>query len=220
METIISRLFSKGALVMLFAMLSATGCRELTPQERHPALQGDFYDGNAEHRPGQPCLLCHGTKHVLGVPGGDAWEIAGTVYPELESPADAGLEGVRVEITDAEGELFVAVTNKAGNFLFEHDWKAKEPRDVEPGWVAVPKQPVFPLTVEVVKGEVRNKMHTKIWRTGGCADCHGATVNESSVGRVILFGEDGGDDDDDDDDDYRMRTHSGSVSTHSPELKQ
>ncbi len=71
-------------------------------------------------RPGDDCLRCHG-----GSPGGSAgqevrhatpWSLAGTVYPAVDANANAGIEGVDVQVTDAKGFAFTLHSNQVGNF--------------------------------------------------------------------------------------------------------
>jgi hypothetical protein len=71
-------------------------------------------------RPGDDCLRCHG-----GSPGGTEgmrvqhatpWSLAGTVYPSVDADANAGIEGVDVQVNDATGFAFTLHSNLVGNF--------------------------------------------------------------------------------------------------------
>ena len=165
----------------------AAGCLGTTPQEREPAVQGDYDDGDEEHRPGQPCLLCHGTGHLTKPPGGDVFVIAGTVYGTIDADEDDGLEDVAVVITDAQDREFTAMTNSAGNFMIDVDSGASAPRDKGKGKLGIPFTPTYPLSVVIRRDADEQVMRSHIWRDGSCAHCHGPTPGAASVGRVYLF---------------------------------
>lgn len=129
----------------LLAVSILGACIGTTPEERERAGLGPGDDGDAEHRPGQPCLVCH-----------DELAIAGTVYLTADDPDDAGLEGARVVLVDADGAEEEAVTNRAGNFMIERR-----------RW-----QPRFPVSVAVIHDGEEKAMETLIWREGSCAGCH------------------------------------------------
>ena len=123
------------------------------------------------HRPGQPCILCHGEylrEHPI-------MTVAGTIhaFPAADNPLP--VKGVTVRLTDAFGEQKEAGTNCAGNFFITEDqWK-----------------PAFPLRAEIeypVPGSVdstkRVVMSTRISRDGSCAGCHKGAPNQGSPGWV------------------------------------
>ncbi len=71
-------------------------------------------------RPGEDCLRCHGGS-PYGSQGQEVhhatpWSLAGTVYSEVNANANAGIEGVDVQVTDANGFAFTLHTNLVGNF--------------------------------------------------------------------------------------------------------
>ncbi len=169
------------------AVALTIGCLGVSPQEEEPTVQGDYDDGDEEHRPGQPCLLCHGTGHLNGAPGGDIFEVAGTVFGNIDDPEDDGLENVVVTLTDSTGFEFSARTNRAGNFMFDLDTGASAIRERDEGRTTLPQAPVFPLSVTISRGSEEQEMKTKMWRNGSCAHCHGPTPDQRSVGRVYLF---------------------------------
>ena len=68
--------------------------------------------------PGQDCISCH---HEGGEADGLRWTVAGTVYPALDAPEAAGVQGVRVRVSDVHGKLVQMVTNAAGNFYTAED---------------------------------------------------------------------------------------------------
>jgi hypothetical protein len=125
------------------------------------------------HRPGQPCLVCHGGSG----PGSPQWAVAGTVY--LDEVGTSPLVGGTVTVTDATGSERALGTNEAGNFYISTD-----------DW-----QPVYPLHVKLQSGNQTIQMNSRINGNGSCADCHlghtgQATSNE--VPAVYLNPVDGG----------------------------
>lgn len=120
-----------------------------------------------QHRPGQPCVLCHGG----GGPGEPNFSIAGTVYRQIDD--ERPLQGVQVDLVDSHGRTRRTFTNCAGNFyLTESDW-----------------DPRFPVWVTLRHGDIVNEMETPIFRDGSCAACHEGDPSPTSVGRVFLSDE-------------------------------
>jgi hypothetical protein len=74
-----------------------------------------------DHRPGQPCLVCHDNDFI----------VAGTVYDSADNPT--GVSDVTVHLFDYAGATHDAVTGRSGNFYV--------PRQ---RWT-----PVWPLKVKV-----------------------------------------------------------------------
>ena len=175
-----------GTVVLVTGLLGG-GCIVPPPEFDDPAVQGDYEDGDAEHRPGQPCLLCHTDNIQLSLL--PAWEVAGTVYGRIDDPEEAGLQGVEVLITDDTGFEITALTNRAGNFIVAVDTGVNAPRVDDEGVLAIPRELEFPLSVKIRRGADEQEMTTKIWRNGGCAHCHGPEPGAESVGRVYLFDE-------------------------------
>lgn len=106
-----------------------------------------------EHRPGQPCLLCHSE----GGPASRApFAIAGTVYDKISS--ETGTAGVAVYLVDSSGGRRVADTNAAGNFFItQSEWS-----DL-----------AYPFKVAVQKGNNTPQiMTTTVNREGSCNFCH------------------------------------------------
>lgn len=176
------------AASLLFCHSLWSACLATPPEQEEPAVQGDYEDGDEEHRPGQPCLLCHGETIFVPPPGPD-FETAGTVYGGDSDPEDSGIEGVDVIITDAMGREIVAVTNRAGNFMVEVSSDVNEPTQRDKGRLLIPWELEFPLSVRIRMGEIEQEMETKIWREGSCAHCHGPEPGADSVGRVYLYDE-------------------------------
>lgn len=115
------------------------------------------------HRPGQPCLTCHGGSG----PGPD-FETAGTIYETEGSTTPA--TGVEVTLTDKDGKAFVVVTNTVGNFYVEQQSYA----------------PAYPLYVAIAKGDTKQSMQTRIGRRTGCAECHRGGGSQNLVPAVYL----------------------------------
>lgn len=123
------------------------------------------------HRPGQPCVLCHG-EYLQENP---VMSVAGTIYafPAGENPLP--VKGVKVKLTDAFGAQKEAGTNCAGNFFIKvEEW-----------------DPAFPLRAELeypVPGSPdstkRVVMSTRISRDGSCAGCHFGKPLQNTPGWV------------------------------------
>jgi len=159
----------------LFAVLSlfVAACGNRAVDEKIAAL-GDEKPGVAPsefHRPGQPCVLCHG-EYLRADP---VMTVAGTIYAFPAADKPLPVKGVTVKLTDAFGDTHEAGTNCAGNFFIKADeWK-----------------PAFPLRAELeypVPGSLdstkRVVMSTRISRDGSCAGCHVGAPNQGSPGWV------------------------------------
>jgi hypothetical protein len=134
-----------------------------------------------EHRPGQPCVLCHSD----GGPASDhKFAIAGTIF-ETSSPDSKGAEGVQVFFVDASSAMRVYTTNAAGNFLIpESEWS-----DL-----------TFPFRVGLLKEGVNKNMpipmSSVVNREGSCNFCHRPNPGSpyaipgddprSSIGQIYL----------------------------------
>jgi hypothetical protein len=151
------------------------------------------------HRPGQPCLTCHGG---LG-PASEQFSIGGTAYETQRLPLADGapastsppLVGATVQLTDSS-ELTDAsdassgsatqttTTNSVGNFfILESDWA-----------------PVFPIgglaanhQIQICQGSCASStvakayMTTAIGRDGSCADCHFYPPGPLTAGPLYLM---------------------------------
>jgi hypothetical protein len=116
------------------------------------------------HRPGQPCLVCHGEEG----PASQKFVMAGTVYATQGQGAPA--DGVQVLIEDVNGSFFAVTTNQVGNFYISTaQWS-----------------PTWPAQVQISKGMSMQQMLTHIGRDGSCADCHTQTPGPTSAGPVYL----------------------------------
>jgi hypothetical protein len=128
------------------------------------------------HRPGQPCLLCHGPYKGAN----PQMSVAGTIFAY---PFDLGYEdgnpipavGVEVEISDSlnTSPPETPITNCAGNFYVTvQEWS-----------------PAYPLRAtvryEASPGDTdRVPMDTRISRDGSCAGCHDGKPDQGSPGWV------------------------------------
>jgi len=162
---------SRFVIALLALFVAACGNRavddriELLGDEKAGVPPSEF------HRPGQPCILCHG-EYLRENP---IMTVAGTIhaFPAGDNPLP--VKGVIVRLTDAFGDQKEASTNCAGNFFIkETEWK-----------------PAFPLRAEIeypVPGSLdttkRVVMSTRISRDGSCAGCHKGAPNQGSPGWV------------------------------------
>jgi len=124
------------------------------------------------HRPGQPCVLCHGEYEEED----PIMSIGGTVFqtPKKRIP----VENARVRVWDSSGEPpRDKLTNCVGNFWFtKEEWN-----------------PLFPLHIEIeyqLEGDDDFRvqpMLSRVGRDGSCAGCHQDTPEPNtqySPGRV------------------------------------
>ena len=114
--------------------------------------------------PGRECVGCHQQRGE-----GPSYLIAGTVYEMVHEADDCfGLDGVTVEITDANGSQWSLPTNDAGNFFLSESQ----------GPVA------FPYRAAVVMGGNRVEMVTP-QSDGRCLTCHTSTGAMGAAGRIM-----------------------------------
>ena len=151
------RLFAMVALALGATITSS--CFNPVHSDEVAAL-GDEVSGvrtGPTHRPGQPCLVCHGGSG----PASPEFEIAGTLYEYRDVPS-GGVEGVAVRLTDVTGKVVQLTSNRAGNFYLEKDRETL----------------YYPLMVELNDSRITDapagvkSMITTVGRNGGCAFCH------------------------------------------------
>jgi hypothetical protein len=154
------------ALVALVAPLALAACVDATHDEQVQALGGETpgVERGPLHRPGEPCLTCHGG---IG-PASHQFSVAGTVYI-VRGGSDPGV-GAQVQIEDITGTFFTATTNAAGNFYV--------PVEV---W-----QPTYPTQLQVSLGGLSEQMNTHVGRDGSCAGCHTSPQGPTSPGSVYI----------------------------------
>jgi hypothetical protein len=120
------------------------------------------------HRPGQPCLACHGGEG----PASLQFSVGGTVYAVRGQSRPA--IGPCVQIEDIEGRYWTsAPTNTVGNFFVnESDF--------------APNFPIRMALVSCETGAIFQQMQTLAARDGSCADCHSSPASPTSAGLVYL----------------------------------
>jgi hypothetical protein len=117
------------------------------------------------HRPGQPCLVCHGG---LG-PAHQSFSVAGTVFAIQgeTTPLDTAV----VNLTDSHDAGVGIETNAAGNFFVT--------RNIY--------DPYWPMHAKITLGTSESSMISHIGRNGSCAGCHVEPAGPSSPGSVYLY---------------------------------
>jgi hypothetical protein len=151
---------------LLTTLTALVSCLDATHDEQVQALGGEAAGvaPGPDHRPGQPCLVCHGSEG----PAKSSFSVAGTVYA-VEKQSDPAV-GAQVQIEDINGVVFVSPTNAAGNFyVSSSQW-----------------QPTFPIQMQVSLGSVSAQMLTHVGREGSCAACHLSSSGPSSPGPVYV----------------------------------
>ena len=181
------------ALLIGFLGVLPMGCLGVSPEQqardelgREPFIGGEEEDddGGPEHRPGQPCLVCHGRRGNIG----DAeFAVAGTVYLRATDPL--GVAGAEVHIVDDAGWAFTATTNRTGNFMVAVSGDVSAAVATGDGRLLVPRPPVFPLTIGVRLGTEEQTMRSRAHREGSCAACHRAEIGTDTVDRIYLMEE-------------------------------
>jgi hypothetical protein len=152
------------ALALAAPMVGSLACVDATHDDQVQALGGEATGvaTGSTHRPGQPCLVCHGGDG----PASGVFSIAGTVYAVFKESAPAVVAWVQIE--DISGAVFVTPTNSAGNFyITSEQWR-----------------PIFPIEAQVSLGPVTKQMLTAIGRDGSCAACHEGSPGPASAGPV------------------------------------
>jgi len=165
--------------------IAAAGCLATSPEKQEQNAQGRGDEGDPEHRPGQPCLVCHRESFH---PGDDVFVIAGTIFLRATDSDKKGLRDADVVITDAQEREIIARTNHAGNFMITVDEGRDMPRQKKNGKLKIGFHPEFPLHVRIRQGADEIEMQSLVWRDGSCAGCHrGPTATASSVEKVYLL---------------------------------
>lgn len=159
-------------LVSAFAAILAVaggGCTDPVRDQQIEAL-GDETEGGPgpDHRPGQPCLLCHSDG---GPASSKPFAIAGTIYVSNKPGAD-GAEEIFVQFKDARGHepAVPAQSGPSGNFYVPlTDWP----------------NIAFPIRVGLYKGNVDGApiavMKSLINREGSCNYCHQPNLDPADL---------------------------------------
>ncbi len=119
-------------------------------------------------RPGEDCLRCHGGSgggEGEGDDGARRWSLAGTVYASPGASATAGIEGVDVQVTDANGFAFTLHSNLAGNFY-------------------TAEGVAFPVRVCVRRSGAAAECMESPSPNGACNSCHALPPSGGAEGRI------------------------------------
>lgn len=138
-----------------------SGCPNPLQDQQIEDLGGECSDVPPSdfHRPGQPCVLCHGDYQR----DSPVMSMAGTVFATQGQATP--VEGVEILLTDANGTSPPApvMSNCIGNFFIDAD-----------DWT-----PAYPVHAEIICPNPddddkprRLVMGTRIARDGSCAGCH------------------------------------------------
>jgi hypothetical protein len=154
------------AMLALSLSAIAVSCADPVHDNAVDALGGEVpgVPPGPLHRPGQPCLTCHGGEG----PGSPTFSVGGTVFSALRGGSP--VPGAAVQFEDFAGVTGTVITNEAGNFYIT-------PRQ----WT-----PTYPFETSVVLGNVTKQMQTHVGRSGSCADCHVDPPSPSSPGDVYI----------------------------------
>jgi len=148
------------------SVLGPLGCVDPVHEDDVKALgpEDPTVPPGPDHRPGQPCLTCHGT---LG-PSSHQFSVGGTVYAVQGQAAPAA--GATVQIEDITGSVAVAQTSQSGNFYIPvQEWS-----------------PTYPTVPQVSLGGVTQQMNTHVGRDGSCGTCHADPPGPTSAGHIYL----------------------------------
>lgn len=167
---------------MLVLALAVAGCGNPVVDQRIDAL-GPEVTGvppSEFHRPGQPCVLCHGAYEgdtPQMVVGGTVFAYRGDEKYHTTIATNTQVPNVKVHLYDTTG-THDAVTDCMGNFFVAvSDWNASFPLGVgiecpDPG----SNPPTYSRGIKYMK--------SRISRDGSCASCHYGPVSASSPGWV------------------------------------
>ena len=148
------------------ASLASVSCVDEVHSEEVAVLGPETGSPGPEHRPGQPCVTCHGGSG----PGSTQFSVGGTVY--LNQGGGPPAPGATVQIEDIDGHIYTVTANAVGNFFVPL-------ADFAPHY---PTQ----MSVTSPDGSLTLQMLTHAGRDGSCADCHTATEGPNSPGPVYL----------------------------------
>jgi hypothetical protein len=113
--------------------------------------------------PGGDCIGCHSSGE------GPSFVAAGTVMSALHDDTNcAGVEGVTVRLTGADGRALEMVTNRSGNFF----WRGRA------------SDLVLPFKAEVERGGKKVAMLAEQTQTS-CPTCHTAAGANMAPGRIL-----------------------------------
>lgn len=167
-------------LVSVPWLLALAACQDAVHDEQVTNLgpEAPGVSPGPDHRPGQPCTVCHGGNGPAKV----KFTLAGTVFMDWAATMPA--VGAELQFEDANGNTYHVTTNQAGNFYLQPgDWS-----------------PTFPVSVPLLSysssggSATTQVMTTNDNRDGSCASCHGLTPSANSPGPIYVKtpGADGG----------------------------
>jgi hypothetical protein len=153
--------------IVIAGLAAVIGCGDPVADAAVLALGGEAPDvpPGPRHRPGQPCLVCHGPSGAAK----SAFSLAGTLYREKDKPEVLGHADITV--TDATGRKVVARSNCAGNFYVDSAQFIPQ----APFWISVS------YLAETID------MESPVYREGSCAGCHREPAGALSAGAVFLI---------------------------------
>ncbi len=158
-------------LAALGLALAAAGCADPVHDQAvsNDGPEDPSVPAGATHRPGQPCLDCHGGSG----PASSQFTVGGTVYQvaySQETGQPSPLQGAEVQMTDVNGSEWHVPTNETGNFFVSvSEWN-----------------PTFPMTIQVIYKSALQNMTTHVSRAVSCADCHKDPPGSRSPGHVYI----------------------------------
>jgi hypothetical protein len=160
-------------VLLVLPLLGATAaCQDAVHDDEVSALgpEAAGVSPGPDHRPGQPCTVCHGGNGPAKV----KFTLAGTVF--MDWAASAPAVGAELQFEDANGNTYHVQTNQAGNFYLQPgDWS-----------------PTFPVSVPLLSYSssggmaMTQQMTTNDNRDGSCASCHGLKPSATSPGPIYV----------------------------------
>lgn len=137
-------------ITMLPVAVLLASCTDPVLDQQIAALGPEVGEPGPDHRPGQPCVLCHSE---FGTAEG-VFTVAGTIYETQGAPQ--GAPNVEVLIRAADNSSFPVRTGPSGNFFIrKSQW-----------------DPPFPLIVHIYRDGVIKRMLSHIGREPSCSTCH------------------------------------------------
>jgi hypothetical protein len=163
---------SRYALLVVPLFGATAACQDAVHDQEVAALgpEAPGVSPGPDHRPGQPCTVCHGGSGPAKV----TFTLAGTVFMDFAASKPA--VGAELQFEDANGSTYHVETNNAGNFYLQPgDWS-----------------PTFPVSVPLLSyssgggSPTTQVMTTNDNRDGSCASCHALTPSANSPGPVYV----------------------------------
>jgi hypothetical protein len=157
----------KNALAMVLVLAAPVACMDPVHDDAVNALGGEApgVRPGPLHRPGQPCVTCHGGEG----PGNAEFSLAGTVY--LLQYEEVLAPNVTVLIEDVDGVAGTVTTNEVGSFWINADtWRPK-----------------YPLQLSVQYLKLTSRMNGTVGRAGSCADCHQNKMTPTSTTTFHIY---------------------------------